>query len=263
MPRTISKLLNKIKGVKRNQKFFERLFGFFLSGMNYNISGDFENNGEKNVLKYIKSKTTAEGAVIFDVGANIGKYSILLSEIFGSRATIHSFEPSKKTFEIFKETTKNATNITANNFGMSDSENEETLYTNCDGSGIASLYKRNLDHFGIEMNKNEKIKLSTIYNYCQNNRIEKIDFLKMDIEGHELSALKGAKKMLSAGKIDFIQFEFGGCNIDSRTYFQDFFYALKDNFHIYRILKDGLEEIPRYDEKLEIFITTNYLAERK
>jgi hypothetical protein len=86
--------------------------------------------------------------------------------------------------------------------------------------------------------------------------------LKLDIEGHELNAIKGAKQMIADKKVDFIQFEFGGCNIDSRTYFQDFYYLLKDKYRIYRILRDGIFEIEQYKETSEIFITVNYLAER-
>jgi hypothetical protein len=85
----------------------------------------------------------------------------------------------------------------------------------------------------------------------------------MDVEGNELKVLNGSKGMLNEGKIDFIQFEFGGCNIDSRTYFQDFFYLLKERYRIYRIIGDGLYEIRQYREQFEIFTTTNFFAERK
>jgi len=113
------------------------------------------------------------------------------------------------------------------------------------------------------MDKTEAIKLTTIDAYCAENQIERIHFLKLDIEGHELNALNGAKKMIKDNRIDFIQFEFGGCNIDSRTYFQDFYYFLKDNYTIYRILKDGIYELSNYKEIYEIFITTNFLAIKK
>ena len=61
-----------------------------------------------------------------------------------------------------------------------------------------------------------------------------IDLLKLDVEGNELLALKGLSDSIEYIKI--IQFEFGGSNIDSRTYFQDFYYLtiyyflLKSNF---------------------------------
>ena len=260
----MTKILNNVVGKKRLQRFFEPLFLLSLRGLNYGNGGDFKESGELNVLKYISDKfNNEESLIIFDVGGNAGNYSKALSDFFNSKATIHFFEPSKKTYEVFLETTKNINHIIPNNFGFSDIENYQLLYTNEDGSGLASIYHRKLEHFGISMDKSEEIKLSTVDAYCQTNHIDRIHFLKLDIEGHELKALHGATQMINSKKIDVIQFEFGGCNIDSRTYFQDFFYLLKDNYRIFRILKDGLFEMPTYKETYEIFITINYLAVRK
>lgn len=264
MKKAMKKILNNVVGKKRLQNLFEFLFSISLRGLNYGNGGDFKESGELNVLKYVNEKFNAEKSlIIFDVGGNAGNYSKALSDFFNKKATIHSFEPSKKTYEMFLETTKDIQNIVPNNCGLSDTENYQLLYTNSDGSGLASIYQRNLEHFGISMDKSEEIKLSTIDTYCKVNNIDRIHFLKLDIEGHELKALNGAKQMISSKKIDVIQFEFGGCNIDSRTYFQDFFYLLKDNYRIYRILKDGLFEMPTYKETYEIFITINYLAVKK
>jgi len=260
----MKKILNKLEGKKRFQKFFESLFHFSLRGMNYGNGGDFEESGELNVFSYINNKFKNEKSlIIFDVGGNLGNYSKTLSLFFKTKATIHSFEPSKKTFELFKNTTKGFQNIIPNNFGFSDKESCQIIYSNGVASGLASIYHRNLDHLGISMDMQEEIKLSTIDSYCRMNNIDRINFLKLDIEGHELNALNGAKEMIEGGKIDIIQFEFGGCNIDSGTYFQNFFYFLKDKYKIYRILKDGLFEILTYKETYEIFITINYLAVRK
>ena len=49
-----------------------------------------------------------------------------------------------------------------------------------------------------------------------------IDFFKIDVEGHEMDVLKGIGDKIS--NIKLIQFEFGGCNIDTRCFFQDFWY---------------------------------------
>jgi len=257
-------IANAINGSKRFQNLFQYLFKSALTGMNYGNGGDFNESGELNVLKLLNLNLDKEKVItIFDVGGNVGNYSTILAEVFGSKATIHSFEPSKKTFEIFLETTKNIQNIIPNNIGLSDAENHQLLFTNKDGSGLASVYRRKLDHFGISMDMSEEIKLSTVDMYCKANNINRIHFLKLDIEGHELRALNGAKEMINNKKVDYIQFEFGGCNIDSRTYFQDFYYLLEENYKIYRILKDGLFEIKTYKETLEIFITINYLAIKK
>jgi hypothetical protein len=58
-------------------------------------------------------------------------------------------------------------------------------------------------------------------------------------------------------------FEFGGCNIDSRTYFQDFFYLLQDQYDISRIVRDGIYKIEKYKEIYELFRNSNFLAESK
>lgn len=260
----IEKILKNVVGKKNFQNFFEYIFNISLKGLNYGNGGDFKESGELNVLKFVHDKFDAEKSLIlFDVGGNKGNYSKALSEFFKNKATIHSFEPSKKTYEIFLKTTKDTHNIIPNNFGLSDSENYQLLYTNTDGSGLASVFQRNLEHFGISMDLSEEIKLSTIDSYCKVNNINRIHFLKLDIEGNELKALDGAKQMISSKKIDVIQFEFGGCNIDSRTYFQDFFYKLKDDYRIFRIVKDGIFEIQTYKETYEIFTTINYLAVRR
>jgi hypothetical protein len=104
--------------------------------------------------------------------------------------------------------------------------------------------------------------MRTLDEYCRENNVATVDLLKLDVEGHELAVLNGGRELLDRGAIDFIQFEFGGCNIDSRTYFRDFHSLLAPRFHLYRILARGLWPIDRYDESLEAFGTTNYLAIR-
>ena len=132
------------------------------------------------------------------------------------------------------------------------------MFSDREKSGLASLYQRQLDYFGIDFSKKETVILSTIDNYCNENKIDRIDLLKLDVEGHELKILKGASQMLAKNKISNIQVEFGGCNLDSRTYFRDFWNLLHEKFHIFYILRDSLLEIERYQETLEIFTTTNF-----
>ena len=86
--------------------------------------------------------------------------------------------------------------------------------------------------------------------------------MNLDVEGHELDVLEGFGKLILKTKL--IQFEFGGCNIDTRTYFQDFWYFfLERNFIIYRITPRGFLRIRSYKEKYEFFQTTNYIALNK
>jgi hypothetical protein len=64
--------------------------------------------------------------------------------------------------------------------------------------------------------------------------------------------------------IDLIQFEFGGCNIDTRIFFQDFWYFFKKKgFDLFRISPLGIIPITNYKESDEYFTTSNYLVKRK
>ncbi len=184
----------------------------------------------------------------------------MLNEIIGNKAKIFAFEPSRITFDDMKDNINGIENIICYNFGFGDKDTTLILYSNKNGSGLASIYKRNLEHFGINMNIEEKVEMKTIDSFCKEKNIQKIDFLKLDVEGNELKVLEGAKEIIKSGNVDHIQFEFGGCNIDSRTYFQDFYYLLNGQYKIYRILKNGLFHIEKYKEIYECFIMTNFLA---
>lgn len=253
----------QICGQLQYQSFFEELYQLAVSGMNIGGGTSVYDSGELQVIRYVKSKIKdSENIVIFDVGANIGGYSLLLKQEFGNSATIHAFEPSPVTYGRLKINIGNNENIFLHNLGFGNEITKTKLYTNYDESGLASLYKRRLDHFNIYMNKMEEVSIETIDSFCR-DKIKHIHFLKLDVEGNEINILKGAEQMMSSNNIDFIQFEFGGCNIDSRTYFQDFYYLLNDKYMINRIVKDGLYPIKQYKEMYENFVTTNYLAEKR
>ena len=251
------KLLIKFLDLIKSQDTWETLLKVSLKKMNYGEGADFDKSGELNVLKIIKASYPKDKElIIFDVGANGGEYTRELYNYYNKKSSIYSFEPAKKTFCILKENTKEFSNVTINNIGFSDTETDKILYYNYEGSVWASLYQRNLEHQNINLDIDEEVHLTTIDNYCRINKIEKINFLKLDIEGHELNALIGAKEMILNRNIDFIQFEFSNSNVDSKTYFKDFYYFLRDNFTIYRILKNGLFEYDSYQEAHEIFLTT-------
>lgn len=251
-------------GNKNYQKIFEVIYGFSLVGMNIGMGGDVRVSGELFVLKYIKKKEEKNKSklIIFDVGANVGEYTKLLIDCFGNTAMIYSFEPSKKTFAKLENNIKIRENIKLFNMGFGDKKEQAELFMDGDESGLASIYQRRLDHFNIKMNKKETVLIETLDNFCQDNNIDHIDFLKLDVEGHEVKVLEGAKKMLD-NSIKYIQFEFGGCNIDSRTFVQDFYYLLKDKFNLFRIVRNGIYPIKKYKEIYECFKCTNYFAERK
>lgn len=207
--RSTNTILKKRLGQRQYQSLFEDFYSISLQGMNIGGGAETESSGEKNALFYIKDKfKKSDKLVIFDVGANVGKYTILLNEVFRENSYILSFEPSKKTFNKLVINTNHIKNTNLFNFGFGNENKFLTLYYNQEESGLASVYDRRLDHFNIKMDLKEEIEIKTIDSFCEENNITQINFLKLDVEGHELSVLNGAGKMLKKHKIDFIQFEF-------------------------------------------------------
>jgi len=245
------------------QPVFERLHSFALWGMNIGLGSDVENSGEKCALEKFAETMPSNGKlVVFDVGANQGDFARAAVDILSARAEIHCFEPSPTTFQILEGTLNAYPGIQLHNVGLSERRAESTLYLDKEGSGCASLYQRNLGQ-GLVMALTEQIRLVPLDEFCVEKSIDHIHYLKLDVEGHELDVLRGASRMISAGAIDWIQFEFGGCNLDSRTYFSDFFTLLQSQYAIYRLLRNGLAPIGAYNEKQEVFSTTNFVALRR
>lgn len=261
----VKSILNIISGKKLLQPLFEALYRLSVYGMNYG-NGDVRQSGETNAARYVRSKLEKMSAplTLFDVGANQGRYTQRLQLVFeGLPVQIHAFEPSAV---IYRELEKNAgglASVSLHRFGFSSGDEQRPLFKRATMSGQSSVYQRRLEHFNMKMDILEDISLTTIDRFCAIQGIEHIHFLKMDVEGHELACLQGAAEMLKRQSIDFIQFEFGGCNIDSRTFFQDFWYLLHEHYYFYRVVRDGLIPITQYNERWEIFKNINFLLERK
>lgn len=262
----LSNIKKMLRGKKSLQSFFETAHQYSLSGMNIGSGADFNSSGEKYVLEFIRSKFEENGVmnpVIFDVGANIGDYSKEIYSIFVGKVVIHAFEPAHYTADVLRKNCAALSTVSIHQTALGESNGMITIYSDKAGSALASVNKRRLDHFNIALDSAETIPVTTLDSFCEENYISTIDFLKLDVEGHELAVLRGSSGLLAKKAIQAIQFEFGGANIDSRTFFQDFFYLLKDNYTLYRILSDGLQEIPTYNERYEIFLASNFLALKK
>lgn len=204
---------------------------------------------------FIKTSTP----LVFDVGANNGNWSCFIRKEY-PKSKIFLFEPLPACQKIIAD--MNIPNSELIPMAVS-SENGLTKLYITQASGISSLHERNDSYFADRIFSAIDVQTVMLDSVIENYNLRNIDFVKMDIEGHELEAMKGARKSLEKGIIKALSFEFGSGNINSRTYFRDFWKFLTPlGYKIYRILPSTrLMHIREYYEDCEYFRgVTNYIA---
>lgn len=248
-------------GRKVLQPLYTKMLSLAYRGLNYGQASRYASNGEKRLLTKLAKCFGHDQLVLMDVGANRGAFTMSLRAAFAQQAfTLHTFEPAADSFRLLTELIPAQASVHLHQLALSNQSGEAPLYADKAASSLASLYPRDLNHLSIDFSQQEKVKTATLTSFCQEHTISYIHFLKLDTEGHELSILQGGKSLISADAIEVIQFEFGGCNIDSRTYFRDYYLLLDPKYRIFRIVRDGLVPINHYSERLEVFLSCNYLA---
>lgn len=224
-------------------------------------------SGEEFIIHQILPEILGQHPkTIFDVGANIGNYAISLRNQF-PQSDIYCFEPVHKNYnELIKKTAD--LNLKTFEIGFSSQKDQLSLFSgaNISDGSMATLYPECFDSiftFVGEVDQGTLCQFETIDDFLNDQKIAKINFLKIDVEGHELNVLKGAKLSLENKNIDVIQFEFNEFNIISKSYMKDFYNLLKD-YQFYRIMpQNKLYPMGEYNSSLEIFRYQNILAIHK
>lgn len=254
----------------RSESIIKRKFKSLLLKI-YNLIDNnndtkFSRNGEESLLNFICSNHQNRKCVFFDVGSNVGAYTekfIMLSDKYNIDFEAHVFEPMQKSFEILEKKFGNNHRVHLNKFAASSETGATKIYFDKEASTLASLYERDLDAYHIKLANFLEIPTKRLDEYLKEKNIEKIDFLKLDVEGHEVPVLNGLGGYLKPDYIPNIQFEYGGANIDSRTFLRDLFYLFNQNgYQVYK-LKKGYLEKRVYDPHMENFIYSNYFASNR
>jgi FkbM family methyltransferase len=138
---------------------------------------------------------------IFDVGANVGQSAARFSREFAS-AQIYSFEPVKQTFARLQTCTATLSRARVFNRAMGAVRGRLPIYAGSD-SGTSSMIATSTR----AASGTEEVDVDTLDLFCADNAIDRIDLLKIDVEGFEPQVLAGADQMLRESKIRFVYVE--------------------------------------------------------
>ncbi|MCK9273183.1 FkbM family methyltransferase [Candidatus Gracilibacteria bacterium] len=150
---------------------------------------------EANLTNFI-IRNLKENEIFIDGGANIGFYSLLSSALVGEKGSVHSFEPTPKTFKLLKKNSLQKKNIKINQLAILDKETEIDFIDYGIGYNAFNSINKRLNIKEIEgLEQKIRVQTTTIDTYCEVENI-KPNFIKLDLEGSEYLALEGSVKVL-------------------------------------------------------------------
>ena len=187
------------------QTDYAEVFGnkLFLSKKGLALSISHYGTYEELESKIMEEKIEM-GNIVVDVGANIGLHTLNMARIVGNTGQVFAFEPDPSNFEILKKNVKinNYKNIILEQKAVGDKHGRTTLYQS-DHPGKHRIFPQ------TEQAKSQvQVELTNLDNYFDSDMIDKINFIKIDVEGLEFSVLKGMKNILKNSKKIKILFEF-------------------------------------------------------
>ncbi len=243
------------------RRFNSYLFHLALHGLGVLNYENDSVSGERHLVEILLPKVISKPSpVLFDVGANVGRYSAMLLRRFPA-ALIHAFEPHPTNYARLVANEFPAQQVKCNNIAIGATKGFLTLYDRADndGSELASVHEAAITEFHDQASVAIEVAVETLDDIALREGITYIDFLKIDTEGHELAVLSGASRLLREKKIGHIQFEFNALHVYSRVFFRDFRIILY-NYDLYRLLPAGLLALDSNVTMTEIFAFQNILA---
>lgn len=213
-------------------------FKIFLNPNNGVVDYEIFANGvfEDGVLKLIKSELR-KSDIFLDVGANIGQHSIYAS-FFCKH--VYAFEPIQRIFDqcnksIFEN---NIFNISTYNYALGEKSESIPIWSSESNMGASSLM------FSNNRKIEQYVKVEKLDSIYEKIGIEKIDFIKIDVEGYEWNVLQGLRGVIKNNKPKIL-LEFAWAHQkNSRDIPQNIYdFLIENNYHIYNIGSDGYTKV--------------------
>ena len=198
----------------------------------YRVFKIYTDRAERQLLR----KSLFPGAVVVDAGANIGVYSQFLSRCVGADGIVHSFEPSPDNFRRLHAATAHLANVRVNRAAVGDHTGQSKLYLSDD---------LNVDHRVYAPDGNSRraipIEIVALDDYFKHGQT--VNLIKLDVQGYELHALRGAQRVLHENPAIKLLFEFWPYGLkQAGAEWIDLLTSLEEHgFVVRQLCKDGLE----------------------
>ncbi len=198
-------------------------------------------SGEDRVMRrFVRS-----GDTVFDIGAHLGFYTLLLSALTGSEGRVFAFEPNPELMPSLKRTVHSLRNVRLFEYALSDRDGEIELFIPEDAS-MASL--ADWTDGVVGMVHPVKCETKVLNDIFQAGTMPLPSFIKCDVEGAELSVFSGAGKLLDRGDAPVVLFELNrkaakAFGRDTSEYFEYFESLEYPRYSFFEVLPQGLQKL--------------------
>ncbi len=230
-----------------------------LRAHGYNNYRNNKDSGESFFINKILAPTNPK--ICFDVGANVGNYSLELLE--KTNAKVYSFEPLPTCFDLLKNNlSKYSDRLVAENKGVGSENKMLNIHFNPEALSHASFSEdvKKVSYVTNELKM--EVEFITIDSYCSEKLITAIDFVKIDTEGFEAEVFEGAIETFRKIQPKFIQIEFNWHQLFRKTSL-NFFAEQLPNYDVYQLIYDGWIRRDPKDPISNIYYFSNFVFVRR
>lgn len=228
-----------------------RLGRYAEAAANYN-NGDPASNGEAMLVR----RGAPQWRQVLDVGANVGDWAAMVLGV-NPRCRLHCFEPAASSHASLLERFAGAENVRVIRQGVGAVAGRLEFLDRGERSGSSGFVPRGeVVPTGVAVD----VQVTTVADYCQNEGLDEVNFVKIDTEGFEMEVLRGMGRMLEQRKVDALQFEYGGTWLDARETLGAAAHLVERcGYALFRLLPDGLARV-RYRPTDDTFKYANFVA---
>jgi FkbM family methyltransferase len=139
--------------------------------------------------------------IVFDVGANCGAASVHFARHYPG-ATVHAFEPGREARSYLERNVASLPNVCVHPVGLYADDRQARLYRGDGDLGMASVIRRE-----VNLDESEPVELRAGGTWAADRGIDRVDVLKVDVEGCEIEVLEGLAGLLPTVKVLFVEYD--------------------------------------------------------